>query len=94
MRRFRNPRYAPEGLERKLNPSGFGIPVTAEVAPATPSPAPAEPAEVGMGARAARSSFATYDPPPTVPKDPAPSTGEPPWDKPPVPPDPDTCCVG
>ena len=32
MRRHRNPRYAPESLERKLNPSGvIGIPVAAEV---------------------------------------------------------------
>ncbi len=47
MRRHRNPRYAPESLERKLNPSGIvAIPVAAEVyvpntqlsppAPATP----------------------------------------------------------
>ena len=33
MRRHRNPRYAPESLERKLNPSTFGAPVLAEVAP-------------------------------------------------------------
>lgn len=32
MRRHHNPRYAPESLERKLNPSGIvGIPVTAEI---------------------------------------------------------------
>lgn len=33
MRRFRSPRYAPESLERKLNPSGFVPAVAAEVAP-------------------------------------------------------------
>ncbi len=32
MRRFRNPRYAPEGLERRLSPSGAaGLPVAAVV---------------------------------------------------------------
>ncbi|WP_435020524.1 hypothetical protein TA3x_001875 [Tundrisphaera sp. TA3] len=31
MRRFRNPRFAPEALERKLNPSSMGMPVMAEV---------------------------------------------------------------
>ncbi len=41
MRRFRNPRYAPEGLERKLNPSGFAIPVAAEYSPAITNDSPA-----------------------------------------------------
>jgi hypothetical protein len=32
MRRFHNPRYAPESLERKLSPSGFAtIPVAAHI---------------------------------------------------------------
>ena len=32
MRRFHNPRYAPESLERKLSPSGFAtLPVAAEI---------------------------------------------------------------
>ena len=32
MRRFRNPRYAPEALERKLSPSGVvAIPIMAEI---------------------------------------------------------------
>ena len=40
MRRCRNPRYAPEGLERKLNPSGFAIPFAAEYSPAVTSDNP------------------------------------------------------
>ncbi len=45
MRSFRNPRYAPESLERKLNPSGVvGIPVTAEVYVPTATSPPAPPA--------------------------------------------------
>ena len=35
MRQFRNPRYAPESLERKLSPSGFFAPVAAEFAHAS-----------------------------------------------------------
>src|SRR4051812_33428063 len=40
MRRFRNPRYAPESLERKLSPSGFAPPpadVSVVETPAAPS---------------------------------------------------------
>ena len=42
MRQFRNPRYAPESLERKLSPSAYFAPAPAEyfIAPA-PAPAPA-----------------------------------------------------
>ena len=73
MRRFRNPRYAPEGLERKLNPSGFGIPVTAEIAPAS-SPSKSPP-----------TNFDPPPPPPSPTAPPAPGSGEPPWGGPTVP---------
>jgi hypothetical protein len=84
MRRIRNPRYAPEFLERKLSPSGIpGNPPPAEVGAMAPAPpqmqAMAEPG----------------DPPPVdpiPPPDPSgPAAGEP-GDPPPVdpipPPDP------
>ena len=67
MRRFRNPRYAPEGLERKLNPSPIGIPVTAEVASMSisscdpPPTVPTDPFDPATG---------TGSPPPTVPTNP------------------------
>jgi hypothetical protein len=73
MRRFRNPRYAPESLERKLSPSGFSYPVAAEFA--TVAAVETTPAE---------STAATAEPPPvpdpTDPKDPnpCPAPGEPP----------------
>ncbi len=79
MRRFRNPRYAPEGLERKLNPSGFALPVTAEYAPADPSTAPTETdptptvaaettSVVALAGDANQSAGGvSFDPPPTVP---------------------------
>jgi hypothetical protein len=41
MRRYRNARYAPESLERKLNPSGMGI--VAPPALVSPSVAPSDP---------------------------------------------------
>lgn len=41
MARFRNPRYAPESLERRLNPSDFvGLLPAAQVAPGPAAPAP------------------------------------------------------
>ncbi len=49
MRRYRNPRYAPESLERKLSPSSLfgGLPMVAVAAMAgdggTPRPLPSEP---------------------------------------------------
>jgi hypothetical protein len=44
MRRFRNPRYAPEFLERKLNPSAYFTSVVADVStPPASAPAPAPP---------------------------------------------------
>ena len=55
MRKIRNPRYAPESLERKLSPTAFlgGLMPTAEVAtsdPTTPPPlVPADPVPTGMG---------------------------------------------
>ena len=95
MRRFRNPRYAPEGLERKLSPSGVSIPVTAEVAPATPTGIQAKPelaatpALMGSNSpvaqlnhRAARAS--AFDPPPSSPSPTPPPAPMPldPWDNP------------
>ena len=71
MRRFRNPRYAPESLERKLSPSGVSLPVTAEFAAICPVAA-TEPPPV---------------PDPTDPNcpDPSPAPGEPPSGGPPTP---------
>ena len=65
MRRFRNPRYAPESLERKLSPSGVSLPVTAEFAVFTSARITVEPPPV---------------PDPTDPlcPDPSPVPGEPP----------------
>jgi len=42
MRNFRNPRFAPEGLERRLSPSGMGIAYasTAMASSSTPPPPP------------------------------------------------------
>ena len=42
MRQFRNPRHAPEALERKLHPSGMIIPITAEYAPVVANVTPTE----------------------------------------------------
>jgi len=95
MRRFRNPRYAPEGLERKLSPSGFSIPVTAEIAPATPTATPAKPelaatpALVGLSLTVAQlahraASASAFDPPPSNPSPTPPPAPMPldPWSEP------------
>ncbi len=102
MRRFRNPRYAPEGLERKLSPSGFSIPVTAEIAPATPTGTPAKPelaatpALVGSGSTVAQlahraASAWAFDPPPSSPSPTPPPAPRPldPWSEPLPPNEPD-----
>jgi hypothetical protein len=41
MRRFRNPRYAPESLERRLSPSYMPVPAAAALVWRMPAPAPA-----------------------------------------------------
>lgn len=70
MRRFRNPRYAPESLERRLSPSGLASPLAAEFAtldtPGHPVPGDPEP---------------DYPSPP-IPPD---GSGEPPIDDPSIP---------
>lgn len=80
MRRFRNPRYAPEALERKLQPSGFSLPVTAEFAPASRSAyvAAADPPPTNPSPN----DPSTPDPTP----EPSPSD---PWGEPPFPNEPD-----
>ena len=80
MRRFRNPRYAPEALERKLHPSGLTIPVTAEFATAARS-------TFGFRTEPPPSSPDPNDPSTPTPT-PTPSPSDP-WDTPPVPHDPD-----
>ncbi len=59
MRRFRNPRYAPEALERKLSPSGVGgLPVAAVVHIPSPQSHPA-PATLSNPTTVVASSHAT-----------------------------------
>ena len=67
MRRFRNPRYAPEALERKLHPTGLAIPVTAEFATTSATPA---------------TSATATDPPPTTPTPTPTPTPTEPWGEP------------
>ena len=48
MRKIRNPRYAPESLERKLSPSSYGVSLSPAVVrtydvPTYPAPAPTDP---------------------------------------------------
>ena len=75
MRHFRNPRYAPESLERKLHPSGFALPVTAEFSPASAS-APAPSASVpDLFPHSIAVSYASANHgngPPTLPEPPKP----------------------
>ena len=86
MRRFRNPRYAPEALERKLHPSGFTLPVTAEYASAThfsPTPttggiaSPANSHPIVSSAVCVR-AVASADPTPPAPPTPTPTPK--PWE--------------
>ena len=74
MRRFRNPAYAPESLERKLSPSGIvAAPVAAEVyVPAAPVPVALSPLNPATSSVTATSP--TDPPPPSSPTDPAPPT--------------------
>src|SRR6476660_1889998 len=77
-RRHHNPRYAPEYLERKLNPSGItGIPVAAEVyiptsqQSETATPAPAVDSTSVPATSGPVSALAVEDPlPPPEPGDP------------------------
>ena len=96
MRRFRNPRYAPEALERKLHPSGFGLPITAEFAPAstfkivtTEVPDLSESSLQAPVVIASRSAVSfSNDPPQTPEPQPTPNPREP-LGLPPCPDDPD-----
>lgn len=84
MRRFRNPRYAPEALERKLHPSGFSLPVTAEFAFASRS--------AYVAANDPPPTNPSPNPSPNDPPSPEPAPPpEPdnPWDTPPLPNEPD-----
>ena len=98
MRQFRNPRYAPESLERKLSPSGFFAPVAAEFAPASSSASAGPKIAANQGfatpprytvmaveARAFASPPVEPGPSPQPSPNPGPGTGEPPWEVPSAP---------
>jgi len=95
MRRFHNPRYAPESLERKLHPSGIALPVTAEYAPASaPQLASASaPGSSESGSRApvlavsCVTAIHENGPPPTPPAPPEPEPTDP-WGEPTCPTEP------
>ena len=76
MRQFRNPRYAPESLERKLSPSSYIVQAPAEYAPLS-------------AAQSRLAKVVAVEPPPVEPvptplpqPQPEPGTGEPPWGSP------------
>jgi len=97
MRSFRNPRYAPESLERKLNPSGISpIPVAAEMYVPAATKADVTPVAPLDGVASARGGpAAPGDPIPTGPTAPTypdgtgpappPGNGTPPSDSPSIP---------
>lgn len=76
MRHFRNPRFAPESLERKLNPSTpVGLPVMAEVSVEMASVAEPQVATVTVVYQAESCTFG--EPTPTDPGHPMPGDPEP-----------------
>ena len=88
MRSFRNPRYAPEALERKLHPSGISpVLVAADVyVPTTSAADPSASGSTDTGSYAQDSGAPSPTPatPPAGGTDPAPppGNGDPPVDTP------------
>src|SRR4051812_15941408 len=98
MRRFRNPRYAPESLERKLSPSGFAPPpadVSWEQAPAGSSGSSATcdysqaPSDPPVDSGPTSSGSPAPEPPPADPSPMVSSPGDPPPSDPDYPNDPE-----
>ena len=98
MRRFRNPRYAPESLERKLSPSGFAPPpadVSCEQAPADSSGSSATcdysqaPSDPSVYSGPTSSGYSAPEPPPENPYPTVSSPGDPPPSDPDYPNDPE-----